>query len=130
MNERLAHRLLAAADIVAVPSRFEPCGLTQLYGMRYGAVPVVRAIGGLADTVIDAHPSSLSLGVANGFVFERASRRRLNVALQRAILAMDNEAMWKQVVETGMARESGWDHVSQKYEEAYEDAIRRRVKRE
>jgi starch synthase len=94
--------------------------------MRYGAVPVVRAIGGLADTVIDAHPSSLSLGVANGFVFERASPGALNVALQRAILAMDNSAMWKQVVETGMARESGWDHVALAYEAAYEDAIQRR----
>jgi starch synthase len=129
LDEKLAHRLFAAADVVVAPSRFEPCGLTQLYGMRYGAVPVVRAIGGLADTVIDAHPSSLSLGVANGFVFERASPGALNVALQRAILAMDNEAMWKQVVETGMARESGWDHVSLAYEAAYEDAIQRRLRR-
>src|SRR5262249_9291596 len=122
-------RLFAAADIVAVPSRFEPCGLTQLYGMRYGAVPVVRSIGGLADTVIDAHPSSLSLGLANGFVFERPSPGALNVAMQRAILAMDNEPMWKQVVDRAMARESGWDHVSQAYETAYEDAVRRKSKK-
>lgn len=126
MNEGLAHRLMAAADIMAVPSRFEPCGLTQLYAMRYGAVPVVRAIGGLADTVIDAHPSSLALGIANGFVFERASAGALNVALQRAILAMDNETMWAKVVETGMARQSGWDHAAEQYEQAYEDAVRRK----
>jgi len=129
LDERLAHRLFAAADVMVVPSRFEPCGLTQLYGMRYGAVPVARAIGGLADTVVDAHPTTLSMGLANGFVFERASPGALNVALQRAMLAMENEKLWGQVVETGMRRESGWDHVSQAYEAAYEDAIGRRGKR-
>jgi starch synthase len=128
MNERLAHRMMAAADVVAVPSRFEPCGLTQLYAMRYGAVPVVRAIGGLADTVIDAHPSTLALGTATGFCFERASAGAFNVALQRAMLAIDNEAMWKKVVEAGMTRESGWDHVAEQYESGYEDAVRRKVK--
>jgi starch synthase len=128
LDESLAHRLFAAADVMVVPSRFEPCGLTQLYGMRYGAVPVARAIGGLADTVIDAHPATLAMGLANGFVFERASPGALNVALQRALLAMENDALWGKVVERGMSRESSWDHVSQAYEAAYEDAIRRRVK--
>jgi starch synthase len=71
-DDALSHRIMAGADILLVPSRFEPCGLTQLYALRYGTLPLVRRVGGLADTVIDATPENLRAGTANGFVFDDA----------------------------------------------------------
>jgi starch synthase len=70
-SEALAHRMVAGGDVIMVPSRFEPCGLTQLYGLRYGTLPLVRAVGGLADTVTDCSLENLADGSASGFVFQR-----------------------------------------------------------
>ena len=75
-DEALAHRIQGGGDAILIPSRFEPCGLTQLYGLRYGCVPVVARVGGLADTVIDANLAALSAGVATGFQFSPGRRRR------------------------------------------------------
>ena len=72
-DEALAHRVIAAADVMLVPSRFEPCGLTQLYALRYGTVPLVRRVGGLADTVVDATPQTIQAGTATGFMMGTAT---------------------------------------------------------
>ena len=84
-DEGLAHRVLAGSDAVLVPSRFEPCGLTQLYGLRYGAIPVVARVGGLSDTVIDANPAALGAGVATGLQFAPVTYEMMRVALERSI---------------------------------------------
>ena len=83
-DEALAHRIIAAADVVLVPSRFEPCGLTQLYGLRYGALPLVHAVGGLADTVTDCSLEAIDDGSASGFVFHEFSSDALRGAVRRA----------------------------------------------
>ena len=84
-DESLAHRMVAGADMILVPSRFEPCGLTQLYGLRYGTVPVVRRVGGLADTVVDASDEALAEDRATGFVFDAATPAALADAVTRAV---------------------------------------------
>ncbi len=83
-DEALAHRIMAGADVVAVPSRYEPCGLTQLYGLRCGTRPVVRAAGGLAATAVDTSEANLHADTATGFVFHRATEAALHEALGRA----------------------------------------------
>ena len=81
-DEALAHRVIAGSDVILVPSRFEPCGLTQLYGLRYGTLPVVRRVGGLADTVVDAGEAAVRDGRATGFVFDAATPAALEAALR------------------------------------------------
>ena len=76
-DEALSHLMQGGCDAILIPSRFEPCGLTQLYGLRYGCVPIVARTGGLADTVIDANEAALSAGVATGFQFDAGERRRV-----------------------------------------------------
>ena len=83
-DESLAHAIMAGADVILVPSRFEPCGLTQLYGLRYGALPVAHRVGGLADTVVDATAPNLEAGRATGFVFDEFTAQGLRGALRRA----------------------------------------------
>jgi starch synthase len=128
-NEPLAHRVYAAADILAIPSRFEPCGLTQMIAMRYGTVPIARAVGGLFDTVVDTTPSNLAKDVANGFVFQNASIGALNVALQRALYAMEKPKIWEKIVQRGMATDFSWDHAAKSYQAMYNDAIQIRRNR-
>ena len=84
-DEALSHLILAGGDAIVMPSRFEPCGLTQLYALRYGALPVVRRTGGLADTVVDANAATLAAGTATGFAFDAETPEALLAAIQRAI---------------------------------------------
>lgn len=128
-DEALSHRLYAGGDIVLVPSRFEPSGLTQLYGMRYGTVPVVAATGGLRDTVCDATPEHLAEGIATGFTFGDAHLNGtidaggLSFALGRAIdLFADSEA-WSKLRATAMSQPVGWEHSAQKYSEMFDSLI-------
>src|SRR5205085_5779286 len=93
-DEALSHLIIAGADIILVPSRFEPCGLTQLYAMRYGTLPLVRRVGGLADTVIDATAVSLADGTATGFAFDDDSPPALISAIHRAIALFREPAIW------------------------------------
>ena len=104
-DETLAHRVIAGADLILVPSRFEPCGLTQLYGMRYGTLPLVRRVGGLADTVDDA----------SGFIFEAADASSLIEAARRAVLTLREPARWRAMQQTAMARDHSWSAAAARY---------------
>jgi starch synthase len=115
-DEGLAHRIEAGVDAFVMPSRFEPCGLTQMYALRYGAVPVVARSGGLADTVIDANPYALEQGVATGFQFTAGSATALAAALQRAMhLYLSDNQDWARLQHNGMATDSSWSAAARKY---------------
>ncbi len=119
-DEGLAHRIEAGADIFVMPSRFEPCGLNQMYSLRYGTPPVVRATGGLADTVIDAADEKHG----NGFVFGPATGEALFAALQRAASAFQEPTLWRRLQKHGMARDSSWREAAGHYVELYESILR------
>jgi starch synthase len=112
-DEARAHRLIGGADVIMVPSRFEPCGLTQLYGLRYGTLPLVRRVGGLADTVSDGE---------TGFVFGEATPFALQACLERTISAYRDRERWQQMQLRGMASELSWDGPAAQYLELYEEA--------
>ena len=120
LRSELAHRIEAGSDLFVMPSKFEPCGLNQLYSLRYGTVPVVRATGGLADTVTDTTPETLSRGIATGFCFEAANVSILEGTLRRAVETYwQNQDVWQQLVETGMRQDWSWAASAQHYEQAY-----------
>ncbi|MFZ2652824.1 MAG: glycogen synthase GlgA [Burkholderiaceae bacterium] len=123
-DEAVAHRLIAGADALLVPSRFEPCGLTQLYALRYGSVPVVRRVGGLADTVVDATPQALGEDQATGFAFDAATPAALESALHRAVQAYRTPAVWRQLMLRGMAQDFSWAEAARKYVAMYEELLR------
>jgi starch synthase len=126
-SEELAHRIEAGADIFLMPSRYEPCGLNQLYSLKYGTVPVVRATGGLVDTVTDATPETQGKGTATGFSFEALNSSVLDSTLRRAVETYwQNEAAWRQLVGTGMQQDWSWTASAQRYVEAYASACRRK----
>jgi starch synthase len=118
-DEALSHRVIAGADILLVPSRFEPCGLTQFYALRYGTLPLVRRVGGLADTVIDATPEHLKAGTANGFVFDDPSSRALATRIGEALCALPRPSAWLQVQRRGMAQDFSWADSAVRYEALY-----------
>jgi starch synthase len=118
-DEARAHRLIAGADVIAVPSRFEPCGLTQLYGLRYGTLPVVRRVGGLADTVVDATPASLQAGTATGLCFQDASAAAVGQALRRAAELRRDRAAWAAVQARAMACDFSWHGPARQYLDLY-----------
>ena len=127
-DENAAHRLIAGADMILVPSRFEPCGLTQMYGLRYGTVPIVRRVGGLADTVHDADAAAES---GNGFVFDLAEPAALQQAIARAFELYRQGAPWARLVQRGMGEKLSWDGPAQQYMALYEQlcAARRENRR-
>jgi starch synthase len=124
-DEALAHVLQAGADALLVPSRFEPCGLTQLCALRYGAVPVVARVGGLADTVIDANPAAQAAGVATGVQFAPASSRMLEVALRRAVALYREPSTWRTLQRNGMGTDVSWRGPSGHYAALYRDLVGR-----
>ncbi|MDE2369336.1 MAG: glycogen synthase GlgA [Burkholderiales bacterium] len=119
-DEARAHRLVAGADVIAVPSRFEPCGLTQMYGLRYGTLPLVRRVGGLADTVVDATPERQADGSATGFVFDAATAAALEVAISRAVALRREPARWRALQATAMASQLSWAGPARAYLALYE----------
>ena len=119
-EEGLAHLVQAAADIALVPSRYEPCGLTQLYALRYGAIPVVRATGGLVDTVVDTTPATLQQGTASGFVFEAYDAAALREALGRALEAHADATLWQSLVRRGMRQDWSWASSAREYLRLFE----------
>jgi starch synthase len=120
-DEELAHRMYAGADLILVPSLFEPCGLTQMIAMRYGTIPVVRAVGGLADTVFDKDASDRPLRERNGFVFHDPSPAALEGALGRALsLWFDYPADFRELVQQAMQCDYSWNHPGGHYLNIYE----------
>jgi starch synthase len=118
-DENLSHLVQAGCDTMLVPSRFEPCGLTQLYGLRYGCVPVVARTGGLADTVIDANDAALSAGVATGLQFSPVDAPSLQNALRRAKWLFGSQPHWQNMQKRGMASDVSWDHSAKAYANLY-----------
>ncbi|HNI72211.1 MAG TPA: glycogen synthase GlgA, partial [Accumulibacter sp.] len=118
-EEPTSHRIIAAADILLVPSRFEPCGLTQLYALRYGTLPLVRRVGGLADTVIDITPETLADDSANGFVFDHIDVAALASRIQDACALFKHRPIWRRIQQRGMAQDFSWNDSAARYEELY-----------
>lgn len=124
-DEQLSHRIEAGCDCFLMPSRFEPCGLNQMYSLRYGTVPVVRSTGGLADTVVDVAASSLSQGSATGFVFEQPDGESLWQAVKRAIdLYHRPDDAWRRLATNGMRQDFSWEASAKRYLELYAKALR------
>src|SRR5213593_4537550 len=108
-DEALAHLIEAGSDIFLMPSRFEPCGLNQMYSLRYGTVPIVRRVGGLADTVSDYGGHATGGPAANGFVFEDYTPAALLEALRRALTVFRDLAAWRALQMAGMSEDHSWD---------------------
>lgn len=119
-DEGLSRRLFAGADAVLVPSRFEPCGLTQMYGLRYGTLPVVSLVGGLADTVIGASPATLATGVATGVTFHPVDALAFGQALQKLLDLYRQPKQWTRLRANAMAQPVGWESSAAAYAALYE----------
>jgi starch synthase len=124
-NEPLSHLMQAGADAILIPSRFEPCGLTQLYGLRYGCVPIVARTGGLADTVIDANEAALSARVATGFQFTPINAEGLRQALRRVFKAWREPKIWARIQNQGMKSDVSWENSAARYADLYSSLISR-----
>jgi len=124
-SDGLAHRIEAGADLFLMPSRYEPCGLNQMYSLKYGTVPVVRQTGGLADTVVDANDQTLADGTANGFSFREDNPQALDETLRRACGAYRRPEVWNRLIQTGMRQDWSWDRSAREYVKVYERAIER-----
>jgi starch synthase len=118
-DEAYAHRIFSATDVTLVPSRVEPCGLTQMYGLKYGSLPLVHRVGGLADTVVDCSLEDLADGSANGFVFAEFTQAALERALRRAFALYASPKHWKQVSQRAMQQAMGWDKAAAQYQFLY-----------
>ncbi|PQO45600.1 glycogen synthase GlgA [Blastopirellula marina] len=122
--EGKARRVEAGADMFLMPSLYEPCGLNQLYSLKYGTIPVVRETGGLADTITNVSPDSLEVGTANGFSFREYTAEALQETLDQALgTYRENHETWKQIVETGMSQDWSWDRSAKQYVELYQKTI-------
>ena len=119
-NEDLAHLIEAGADMFLMPSRFEPCGLNQLYSQRYGTLPIVRRTGGLADTVVDAMPDTIADKTASGFVFEEPTVGAMLETIKRAILLYANKRSWQQIQKNAMRKDFSWQQSAQQYLDLYD----------
>jgi len=119
-DNALAHRIEAGSDMYLMPSRYEPCGLNQLYSLKYGAVPVVRRTGGLADTILNATPTALAKETANGVSFESYKPRALVTALKRAVRLFGDHRAWRRLTVTGMRQDWSWRRSARQYLELYE----------
>lgn len=122
-DEALSHRLQAGGDAILVPSRFEPCGLTQLYGLAYGCIPVVARTGGLADTVIDANPAALAAGVATGIQMNAVTPEALAMAVSRTVELHADTRAWKQVQKNAMKADFSWGASGAAYAALYRQLI-------
>ncbi len=118
-DENLAHLLIAGGDVIAIPSRFEPCGLTQLYGLQYGTLPLVRKTGGLADTVTDTTDCNIKARTATGFVFEKASSDALQDAINNAFNLWKTPRKWGSVRVNAMQKNNSWKQAATKYLQLY-----------
>jgi starch synthase len=115
-DEELAHRIQAGADVLLMPSRYEPCGLSQMYGLRYGTVPLVRAVGGLEDSIDD-----VAEGGGNGFKFDQATPQELLATVKRALELFADRAAWGELVEFVMYQDFSWEYPARRYEAVYRE---------
>ena len=120
-EEAQAHRLQAGCDILLAPARFEPCGLTQIYAMRYGTLPVVRRTGGLVDTVTDITPETIADHTGTGFIFDEPNAASLTEALERALTAYNQPLTWRRLQLQAMAQDFGWHSSASRYVSLYRD---------
>src|SRR3984885_14969876 len=125
-DEDLAHLIQAGADALVVPSRFEPCGLTQLCALRYGAVPIVSRVGGLADTVVDADEPRISSGAATGIKFGPVTAENLTEAVRRAHALFRKDSVWPQIQQNGMAVDVSWRNRASRYADLYRQIVKAR----
>ena len=125
-DEPLAHLIEAGSDIFLMPSRFEPCGLNQIYSLRYGTLPVVRRTGGLADTVVDTGPTTFNAGKATGFIFDAPSSKALYSAVQRALGYYRQPTQWQRLIGTAMAQDFSWHASAQRYLALYQQVTEER----
>lgn len=125
-SDQLAHQIEAGADMFLMPSRYEPCGLNQLYSLKYGTVPVVHRTGGLADTITHANGENMAHHRANGFVFDEYDARALEATLSAACeMYRHDKAAWHQIVTTGMRQDWSWKTSARAYERLYEETLQR-----
>ena len=117
-SDRLEHRLLAGADVLLMPSQYEPCGLTQMRAQLYGAIPIARAVGGLCDSVVDDE---------TGFLFDDYSPAALDAAIQRVLEAFTDRRRWRALIRRAMTRRLGWDDPTAQYATVYQRAITARA---
>ncbi len=119
-DEKMSHQIEAAADIFVMPSRFEPCGLNQMYSMHYGTVPVVSQTGGLTDTVVPAAPQTLADKTATGFSFTELTAEGLGAAIRQSVELFDNKERWGAIMRTGMTRDFSWRRSALAYLDLYQ----------
>ncbi|MDV6343090.1 glycogen synthase GlgA [Nitrosomonas sp. Is37] len=122
-NEALSHLVEAGADSFLMPSRFEPCGLNQMYSQRYGTPPLVHATGGLIDTVVDCTPATLADGSASGFQFHDMTPEAFLVGIQRVVAAYRNKPVWRQLQKNGMRKDFSWRASAMAYLEIYQSLL-------
>lgn len=118
-DNELAHLIEAGADVFVMPSRFEPCGINQMYSQRYGTPPIVRATGGLVDSVVDCTPTTLAAATATGFVFTDLGADALLTAIKRASVVYSDPQAWRKVQRNGMAKDFGWHAAAGRYTDIY-----------
>jgi starch synthase len=119
-GETLAHRIIVGADVFLMPSLYEPCGLTQLYSLRYGTPPLVRAVGGLADTVSNVIDATIATKTANGFSFRDATALALQNTIEHALLIFENKPLWKALQRSGMQQDFSWKKSAKLYLQLYQ----------
>jgi starch synthase len=123
-DNALAHKIEAGADMFLMPSLYEPCGLNQIYSLKYGTVPVVRATGGLDDTIEEWNPQQ---GTGTGFKFKGLRAEGLWAAIERALTVFEDKAGWKRLMLNGMAQDYGWAQSAREYAKVYEEVAQRRA---
>lgn len=122
-NETLSHNIMAGSDMFIMPSRFEPCGLNQLYGLAYGTPPIVSPTGGLADSVCDTNDITIKNNTATGFVMKSVSSASLLVTIEHALAAWKNRTLWQKIQKNGMQQDIGWDSSAKAYLKLYEKTL-------
>jgi starch synthase len=123
-NERLSHLIMAGADIFIMPSRFEPCGLNQLYGLRYGTPPVVSNTGGLADSICHTNEKTIKNNTATGFVIENVNKMSLLVTIKQALSIWHDQKTWEKIQKNGMKKDVGWKHSADAYIALYQKLLK------
>jgi starch synthase len=119
-DEPLAHRIMAGADVFLIPSQYEPCGLTQMYALKYGTVPLVRATGGLDDTIVPFDPLT---GEGNGFKFEPYEADAFLETVQSAVALFKDSKTWKRLMANGMSEDFSWDRSARMYLDLYQSIL-------